>query len=110
MSDFNKSRTRLVRHTFAGLSDDFKAVIQWSDVLIKLENGNTQDVLYTLEAPVMKIMFPLDVPTLRYIASILRCNSAQDLAILQDPGVIRPFIPTAEHVLRNLGYERQRDW
>ena len=114
MSDFKESRTRLVRHTFADLSDAFKAEIEWDYVEWQLEYGHTADVLYTLEDPETENDFPSDVHTLRYIASILRCNSAQDLAILQDPGVIYPFIPTAEHVLRNLGYERhiprEEDW
>jgi len=89
MSDFKESRTRLVRHTFADLSDAFKAEIEWDYVEWQLEYGHTADVLYTLEDPETENDFPSDVHTLRYIASILRCNSMQDLATL----------------LRNLRYE-----
>ena len=73
---------------------------------MKLENGRTQEVLYSLEDLETENEFPSDVHTLRYIASILRCNSFQDLEILQGPQVVYPFIPTPEHVLRNLRYER----
>jgi hypothetical protein len=136
MSDFKESRTRLVRHTFADLSDAFKAEIEWSDVVWELENGHTQDVLHRLEDPETENDFPSDVHRLRYIASILRCNSFQDLAILQGPqvrnedwlnwdawgdhlrgdppGPHQQSPPTPEHVLRDLGYERHiprnEDW